>query len=133
MVLEDNYFIENIFTGGVLRKIDAETMEEIRRPYEGAMENKRPTLSWPRQIPIEGEPKAVVRQVEKLSSWMAMNNIPKLFLRAVPGQILFGNDFDIINTWPNQTVVEVKGLHHPQEDSPDEIGLALSDWYQSIS
>ncbi len=133
LVLEDNYFIENIFTGGVLRKIDVETMEEIRRPYKGAKENKRPTLSWPRQIPIEGEPKAVVKQVDKLSGWMTENDIPKLFLRAVPGQILFGADFEVINSWPNQTVVEVRGLHHPQEDSPDEMGLALRDWYQSLS
>jgi len=132
LVLENNYFVEAIFTGGVLRDIDAETMAEIRRPYEGAPENRRPTLTWPRQIPIEGEPPEVAELVDGLSAWMAGTDIAKLFIRAEPGQIIFGQDFDIIASWPNQTTVTVRGLHHPQEDSPDAIGAALRDWYAGL-
>ncbi|MBC93292.1 MAG: haloalkane dehalogenase [Rhodospirillaceae bacterium] len=133
LVMTDNYFIEKIFTGGVIRNIDDETMAEIRRPYEGSRENRRPTLTWPRQIPIEGKPKDVADLVNKLSLWMTENNIPKLFIRAEPGQILFGRDLEIIDSWTNQKTVTVHGLHHPQEDSPDDIGVALRDWYKSIS
>ena len=132
LVLEDNYFVEAIFTGGVMREIDAETMAEIRRPYEGAAENRRPTLTWPRQIPIEGEPKDVAELVERHSAWMAGNEIPKLFIRAEPGQIMFGEDFGIIDSWPNQTTINVRGLHHPQEDSPNDIGKGLAQWYQNL-
>ena len=131
-MLEDNYFVEAIFTGGVMREIDAETMAEIRRPYEGEPENRRPTLTWPRQIPIEGEPKDVAELVERHSAWMAGNDIPKLFIRAEPGQIMFGEDFDIIDSWPNQTTINVRGLHHPQEDSPNHIGKGLAQWYQNL-
>jgi haloalkane dehalogenase len=132
LVLDDNYFVEAIYTGGVMRQIDDETMAEIRRPYEGPPENRRPTLTWPRQIPIEGKPKEVADLVEMLSAWMDGNDIPKLFIRAEPGQILFGEDFDIITAWPNQTTITVPGLHHPQEDSPDQIGQGLADWYKAI-
>ena len=133
LVLEDNFFVEAIFTGGVMRDIDDGTMAEIRRPYEGPPENRRPTLTWPRQIPIEGEPKAVAELVDELAAWMAGINVPKLFIRAEPGQIIFGEDFDIIGSWPNQTTIMVTGLHHPQEDSPDDIGAGLARWYRAIS
>jgi len=133
LVLENNYFVEAIFTGGVIRKLDAETMAEIRRPYEGFPENRRPTLTWPRQIPIEGEPKDVAALVDSLAEWMTGNDIPKLFIRAEPGQILFGRDLEIIRSWPNQTEAVVRGLHHPQEDSPDDIGEALRDWYAKLT
>lgn len=132
LVLENNYFVEAIFTGGVLRDIDAATMAEIRRPYEGAPENRRPTLTWPREIPIEGQPPDVAELVDALSAWMAGNDIAKLFIKADPGQIIFGEDLDIIAAWRNQTTVTVRGLHHPQEDSPDAIGAALRDWYASL-
>jgi haloalkane dehalogenase len=115
-----------------MREVDAETMAEIRRPYEGDGENRRPTLTWPREIPIEGKPKNVSDLVESQAAWMAGNDIPKLFIRADPGQIVFGRDFDIIGSWPNQTTITVPGLHHPQEDSPDEIGEGLAQWYQGL-
>ena len=131
LVLSDNYFVEAIFTGGVMRAIDAATMAEIR-PYEGPAENRRPTLTWPRQIPIEGEPKDVANLVETLSAWMTVNHIPKLFIRAEPGQIIFGRDVEIIASWPDQTEITVRGLHHPQEDSPDAIGQGLAQWYRGL-
>ncbi len=133
LVLEDNFFIEGVFRGGVIRDIDDETMDEIRRPYANAGEDRRATLSWVRQIPIAGEPKVVVEHVAADSTWMAGNDIPKLFIKADPGQIIFDLDLEVIRSWPNQTEVTVKGLHHPQEDSPDDIGRALREWYLGIS
>ena len=132
LVLEDNFFVENIFTGGVIREIDAETMAEIRRPYEEPGEARRPTLSWVRQIPIGGKPEFVAEFSERLSSWMATIDTPKLFIEADPGQIIVDRDLDIINSWPNQSRIRVRGLHHPQEDSPHEIGKALADWYAGL-
>lgn len=133
LVLEDNFFVERIFTGGVMREIDEATMAHIRRPYIEPGEARRPTLSWVRQIPIGGEPPAVAEQSERLAAWMATTPVAKLFIRAEPGQIVFGRDLDIIATWPNQTTVTVRGLHHPQEDSPDDIGRDLANWYRGLA
>lgn len=132
LVLEDNFFVENIFTGGVLRKIDAETMAEIRRPYESPGEARRPMLSWVRQIPIGGKPEFVAELSERLSSWMTTIHTPKLFIEGDPGQIIVDRDLTIIESWPNQGRIKVTGLHHPQEDSPHEIGKALADWYAGL-
>ena len=132
LVLEENFFVEKIFTAGVMREIDEETMTEIRRPYAEAGEARRATLSWPRQIPIAGEPKDVTELAEGQAVWMAGNDIPKLFINVEPGQIIFERDLAIIRSWPNQTEVTVRGLHHPQEDSPDDIGAALRDWYAAL-
>ncbi len=91
-------------------------------------EARRATLSWVRQIPVEGKPEAVAKMVDENAAWMAEQSIPKLFIHCDPGQIIFERDLGIIRSWPNQTEAVVKGLHHPQDDSPDEIGRALADW-----
>jgi haloalkane dehalogenase len=103
-------------------------MAEYRRPFVTAGEDRRPTLSWPRQIPIEGEPADVVAVVEDYSRWLASSPIPKLFVNAEPGSILVGRQREVCRRWPNQTEVAVKGLHFLQEDSPDEIGRAVADF-----
>jgi haloalkane dehalogenase len=133
LALEDNFFIEKVFTGGVIRDLDDETMTEIRRPFTKPGEDRRVTLSWARQIPIEGKPKNVAALVAANSAWMSGQDIPKLFINVEPGQITFDIDLEIIRSWPNQTEVSVKGLHHPQEDSPNDIGQALRDWYKRLS
>jgi len=132
LVLEENFFVEKIFTAGVMRDIDDETMAEIRRPYAQAGEARRATLTWPRQIPIAGEPADVAELVEGIAVWMAGNDIPKLFINVAPGQIIFERDLAVIRGWPNQTEVTVRGLHHPQEDSPGDMGVALRDWYATL-
>ena len=132
LVLEDNFFIEKIFTGGVIREIDAETMAEIRRPYEAPGEARRPTLAWVRQIPIRGKPEFVAELSERLSAWVGTIDCPKLFIEADPGQIIVDRDLDIISSWTNQTRITVRGRHHPQEDAPHEIGAGLAKWYAGI-
>ncbi len=129
LVLENNFFVENVFVAG---EIDAETMNEVRRPYAEPGESRRATLTWPRQIPIEGQPADVAELMDVLSGWMQTNDIPKLFINVEPGQIVFEKDLQILRSWSHSTEVTVRGKHHPQEDSPHEIGKALSDWYRKI-
>jgi len=130
LVLENNFFVENVFTAGVIREIDEETMNEVRRPYAEPGESRRATLTWSRQIPIEGEPADVAELMGVLSDWMQTNDVPKLFINVDPGQIVFERDLEILRSWSHTTEVSVRGKHHPQEDSPHEIGKALADWYR---
>ena len=106
-------------------------MAVYRRPYEEEGESRRPTLTWPRQIPIAGEPEDVVGIVQSYADWLAESDVPKLFVNAKPGAILTGAMRELCRTWSNQTEVTVKGSHFIQEDSPDEIGSAISEWLPS--
>ena len=103
-----------------------------RAPYLDGGERRRPTLTWPRQIPIEGEPADVHAIVSDYGRWLASSDLPKLFVNANPGSILTGAARDFCRSWPNQTEVTVSGIHFIQEDSPDEIGRAIRSWYQAL-
>jgi haloalkane dehalogenase len=133
MVLEKNIFVERILPGSVLRRLSDEEMDVYRRPFVTPGEDRRPTLSWPRQIPLDGEPADVARVVETYSAWLARCGVPKLFINAEPGSILVGRQREFCRSWPNQREVTVRGLHFIQEDSPDEIGRATADFVQRAS
>ena len=132
MILAKNMFVERVLPGSILRKLTDEEMAEYRRPFANPGEDRRPTLSWPRQIPIDGEPADVVAVVEDYSRWLATADVPKLFINADPGSILVGRQREFCRAWPNQTEVTVKGLHFIQEDSPDEIGQAVADFVRRV-
>ena len=132
MILAKNMFVERILPGSILRKLADDEMAEYRRPFASPGEDRRPTLSWPRQIPIEGEPADVVAVVEDYARWLAGSDMPKLFINADPGSILVGRQRELCRRWPNQTEVTVKGLHFIQEDSPDEIGRAVADFVRKV-
>ena len=132
MVLEKNLFVERILPGSVLRTLSDQEMAEYRRPFASPGEGRRPTLIWPRQIPIDGEPADVTRVVEQYSAWLAGSSVPKLFVNANPGSILVGRQREFCRTWPNQTEVTVRGSHFVQEDSPDEIGRAVADFVRTL-
>lgn len=132
MVLEKNIFVEVMLPGSILRKLTDEEMDVYRRPYANEGEDRRPTLTWPRQIPIEGEPEDVTEIVQAYASWMTVNEIPKLFVDASPGAILRGPARDFVRSWPNLTEVQVAGSHFIQEDSPHDIGEALAGWLAGI-
>ncbi|MDF1721006.1 MAG: haloalkane dehalogenase [Minwuia sp.] len=132
MVLEKNIFVEKVLPGSVLRGLTEAEMAVYRRPFAEAGEDRRPTLTWPRQIPISGEPADVTAIVQDYSDWMAANSLPKLFVNAAPGAILTGEVREFCRSWQNQTEVTVKGSHFIQEDSPDEIGSALAEWTRGI-
>ena len=132
MVLENNVFVEAVLPGSVLRDLSAEEMAVYRRPFSEPGEGRRPTLTWPRQIPLDGEPQEVVDIVSDYAQWLGQCDLPKLCVNAEPGAILTGSVREVCRSWPNQTEVTVSGNHFIQEDSPDEIGTALRDWYQSL-
>ena len=133
MVLDKNVFVERVLPGSVMRDLTDEEMEVYRRPFKNAGEDRRPTLTWPRQIPIEGEPPEVVELVQAYADWLAESLVPKLFINAEPGAILIGEQREFCRSWPNQTEVTVAGNHFLQEDSPDEIGKAVAEWRRGIA
>jgi haloalkane dehalogenase len=134
MVLRDNFFIEKILPKAILRTLSDQEMAEYRRPFAVPGEGRRPTLTWPRQIPIEGEPADVVAIAAAYADWLATSAVPKLWLKAEPGGILASDAMvDSVRKWPNQAEVAVAGVHFVQEDSPDEIGRAVADWMDALS
>ena len=128
MVLDNNIFVERILPGSVLREMTVAEMDEYRRPFVEPGESRRPTLTWPRQIPLDGEPADVNEAVDKYSQWLAASSLPKLFVNADPGAILTGAPREFCRAWPNQTEITVAGSHFIQEDSPDEIAGAIRNW-----
>ncbi len=132
MVLDKNVFVERVLPGSILRTLAEEEMAEYRRPFLNPGEDRRPTLTWPRQIPLGGEPADVVEIVEQYGGWLSGSGLTKLFINAEPGAILIGNQREYCRTWPNQTEVTVKGAHFIQEDSAAEIAAAIADWRQTF-
>ena len=132
MVLDRNLFVERILPGSVLRGLTEEEIDVYRRPYLEPGESRRPTLTWPREIPIDGHPPDVVEIAESYSQWLAMSPLPKLFINGDPGAILVGAQREFCRSWPNQSEVTVPGRHFLQEDSPNQIGEAIAEWYRSL-
>jgi haloalkane dehalogenase len=132
MILDRNMFVERVLPGSVLRKLTEAEMAEYRRPFP-EREHRWPTLTWPRQIPIAGEPADVVAISADYSRWMAENEVPKLFVNAEPGAILIGASRGFCRSWNNQSEVTVPGSHFIQEDSGPAIGKAVAGWMQAHS
>jgi haloalkane dehalogenase len=133
MVLQDNSFIEKILPGAILRTLSGEEMAEYRRPFAAPGEGRRPTLTWPREIPIEGKPADVTAIAAAYAGWLATSRVPKLFLKAEPGLLIAGGvNLDFARSLPAQTEVTVAGLHFLQEDSPDDIGRAIASWMAAL-
>lgn len=132
MVLEKNIFVEKVLPGSILRRLSNDEMAAYRTPFAAPGEDRRPTLTWPRQIPIDGEPAEVSRIVEDCGRWLAGSPVPKLFINAEPGAILTGRQRDFCRTWHNQTEVTVEGIHFIQEDSPGQIGEAIATFVRSL-
>ena len=127
MILRKNLFIEAVLPGSIIRDLSTEEMDEYRRPFINELD-RRPTLDWPRHIPIENHPKDMCEIVQSYGEWMSVNEIPKLFINAEPGAILTGQQREFCRTWKNQTEITVSGSHFIQEDSPHEIGSAICEW-----
>jgi len=132
MVLEENIFIEKILHHATARQLTNEELDHYRKPFRSAGEARRPMLSWPRSLPIEGEPTEVARIVSESCSWLAQSELPKLFINGEPGTLARGRVREIIRRWPNQTEVTVTGRKLLQEDSPIEIGEAIADFVKRL-
>jgi haloalkane dehalogenase len=133
MVLENNMFVEGVLPGAVLRDLTDEEMAAYRKPFQNPGEDRRPTLTWPRQIPIEGEPADVVEIVDAYGAWLKQSDVPKFFVNAKPGAILRGAVREFCRSWPNQTEITVSGSHFIQEDSPDEVGQGIASWLDGLA
>ena len=132
MVLEKNLFIEGVLPNSIMRTLSDEEMNEYRRPFANSGEDRRPTLTWPRQIPIEGEPAEVTEIVQSYADWLSTSEVPKLFFDAEPGAILRKALREFCRSWPNQTEQRVPGIHFVQEDSADAIGEGVRDWLAKL-
>ena len=132
LVLEENIFIERILPIAVLRRLNDEELTHYRRPFLNPGEDRRPTLSWPRSLPIDGEPPDVVAVVTACGKWMAQSDVPELFINGEPGTLARGRVREVIRSWPRQIEVTVRGRKLLQEDSPDEIGLAIADFVSRL-
>ena len=132
MVLEKNVFVEKVLPGSVLRGLSDEEMAVYRRPFANPGEDRRPTLTWPRQIPLDGEPADVVEVAERYAAWLMKSDVPKLFINAEPGAILVGRQREFARSLSNQVEVTVRGSHFIQEDSPEEIATAIAQWMDTL-
>jgi haloalkane dehalogenase len=128
LILERNLFVESILPASIQRKLTEDEMAEYRRPFAQAPEHRWPTLSWPRSIPVDGQPADVVAIVQDYADWLSTSDLPKLFVNADPGVILVGAQREFCRRWPNQEEVTVRGLHFIQEDAGREIGAASAAW-----
>lgn len=131
-VLDHNFFVEVVLPKSIKRKLNVDEMDAYRAPFRAPGRGRLPTLVWPRELPIEGEPADVVTVVEEYGAWLAGSEIPKLFIDADPGAILIAQSRDFCRTWPNQYEVTVDGIHFVQEDSADEIGKALAAFVEGL-
>jgi haloalkane dehalogenase len=132
LVLDENFFVETVLPKSVIRRLGDAEMDAYRKPFL-EREARAPTLVWPRELPIEGEPAGVVAVVERYGAWLARSQVSKLFINADPGALLTGSARDACRRWPNQQEVTVKGIHYVQEDSPDEIGAALRAFLERLT
>ena len=130
MILDENFFVETILPRSMFRNLSDQEMAVYRAPFL-QREARLPTLVWPRQIPIEGEPADVTAIAESYGKALSQSALPKLLIVGEPGAIIKGRTLEFCRSWPNQTEVTVKGLHFLQEDSPDEIGRALQEFVKS--
>ena len=126
MILEKNVFVERILPASVIRPLTEDEMTVYRRPWRQEGERRRPMLTWPREIPLDGQPPDMVKLVEAYGQWLASSPVAKLFINADPGAILTGPQREFCRSWPNQREITVRGVHFIQEDSPTEIGTAIT-------
>jgi haloalkane dehalogenase len=131
MVLDRNFFVEEVLPTEVLRGLTHEEMAVYRRPYLEPGESRRPTLTFPREVPVAGEPADVHEAITSYARWLATADVPKLFIEAVPG-VMFDEHRALAGSWPHQQHLTVPGSHVVPEDSPDEIGRAVADWLRDL-
>ena len=131
LILDENYFIEVVLPRSIIRQLSEEEMDAYREPFR-ERESRLPTLIWPRELPIEGEPADVTAIVTQYGNWLAQSAIPKLFISAEPGALITGRALEFCRSWPNQRETSVKGIHFIQEDAPEEIGTALASFLREL-
>ncbi len=133
MALKENIFIEQVLKRATIRRLSPEETEHYRRPFLEPGEGRRPTLSFPRDLPLDGEPPVTVSTIAESENWMAHSvDLPKLLIHGAPGALVRGRVLEAVRAWPNQTEVAVRGVKLLQEDCPDEIGTAIAAFVRRL-
>ena len=132
LILDKNIFVERILFADPITPMSDKTKEEYLRPFLNPGEDRRPTLTFPRNIPLDGEPNDTYVEINKNAEFHKNSNIPKLFINADPGFLLVGSQRDEVRNWNNLKEVTVKGNHFIQEDSPDEITAYIKDFINNL-
>jgi haloalkane dehalogenase len=131
LILDQNFFVESVLPKSIIRKLSDEEMTAYRAPYLNR-EARLPTLVWPRELPIEGTPAEVAKIFELYGAWLAKSDVPKLFINSEPGAQLVGRLRDFCRGWRNQREITVPGIHFIQEDSPDQVGVAIQEFIGTL-
>jgi len=132
-VLEDNMFI-TMFLREVGLYLSEEDKAEYRRPFLEPGESRRPTLTWPREVPFGGQPAETAEIINSYTNWLLEGDIPKLFIPAIPGIIFSVEELRrFARSLPNQKIVQVYGGHFVQEISGDAIGRAVAEWIPTLA
>ena len=132
MILQGNYFVDERLPSRVLRDLRDAEMDVYRKPYLEPGEDRRPTLTWPRELPLGGEPVDVHNIVASYAQWLRTTMVPKLLIVGEPGGLLRSDPLEFCRTFQNQTEISVPGIHYLQEDSPHEIGQAIHDFVTGL-
>lgn len=132
MVLRDNVFVEEFLIAAEKESLTEDDKTEYRRPFAAPGEDRRPTLTWARQIPIDGAPTDVDQIVRAFSEWLKCSDVPKLWVRGNPGFITNGRFADFCGTLRNQMEVQVEGGHFVQETSGLKIGTAVANFVRDL-
>lgn len=133
MCLRENFFVEKMLPAGVLRTLTDGELDAYRAPFAVAGEDRRPTLAWARQVPLDGQPADIAEIIAAYGGWLAKSPLPKLHVRGDPGQIMAREaQYAFCRSWANQQEVTVPGLHFLPEDSPHQIGAAIAAWIEEL-
>jgi haloalkane dehalogenase len=132
-VLKENFFVERVLPGSILRKLEPQEMEVYRAPFR-TEQSRLPTWVFPNEIPIDGHPSDVHAAVWDNADKVANAEIPILLLTFEPGAIIGPQEVQWAReTFPNLTVLPMgAGIHFVQEDQPSAIGGAIADWLEEL-
>ncbi|PTX56355.1 haloalkane dehalogenase [Litoreibacter ponti] len=133
-VLQNNFFVEEVLGKfGVATPLSDEVLAQYRKPFP-TPESRKPTLVWPRQIPIAGEPADTGAVITANGEWLYSTDMPKLMLHVAPGALMPPPVVEYVkaNASNLEDVFLGPGVHFVQEDHPTAIGRALRDWIDRL-
>jgi haloalkane dehalogenase len=132
LILDDNFFVDVFIPLGIKRRLSDDEMAVYRAPFR-EREHRRPVLAFPRDLPMEGEPRDVCARVASYAEWLcASSNVPKLLLTFDPGAVMP----EPVVAWCRENVAALEiehigaGIHYVQEDHGPAIGRAIASWMQ---
>ena len=128
LILDKNFFVERILLNDPIKPMSNETRNEYLRPFVNSGEDRRATLTFPRNIPFNEDPLDTHNEITMNANFHSTSSIPKLFINAEPGFLLVGTQRDEVRSWTNTKEVTVEGNHFIQEDSPEDITRHIKDF-----